>query len=182
MHHQTEWYLSGVSTYSYNNYNHWANKQPGWKVKRFKGVVSRIVQCWKRPCENAMRKRLEKNYSRELKQDIKTQHKKIKQVTERNKQYRKNKMFVNNQRQFYRSLETKSGDTNITSDNEEIKEFWEDIWSVEAKHNPRASWIGKVRTEIGTVQQQEDLSITVEDVRSVLWKVSKWKAARPNGV
>ena len=74
-----------------------------------------------------MRKRLEKNYSRELKQDIKTQHKKIKQVTERNKQYRKNKMFVNNQRQFYRSLETKSGDTNITSDNEEIKEFWEDI-------------------------------------------------------
>ena len=35
--------------------------------------------------------------------------------------------------------------------------------------------------EMETVQQQEDLSITVEDVRSVLRKVSKWKAAGPSG-
>ena len=79
-------------------------------------------------------------------------------------------MFVNDkQLQFYRSLETKSGSTDITPGEKKVKQFWEGIWSVEAKHNPRASWIGKVRTKMGTDQQQEDLSITtVEDVRSVL--------------
>ena len=67
-------------------------------------------------------------------------------------------MLVNNPRQFYRSFETKSGDTDIELDKEKIKQLWEGIWSVEAKHNPRASWIGKVGTEMETVQQQEHLS------------------------
>ena len=69
-------------------------------------------------------------------------------------------MFVNNQRLVWQP------------DKEEIKQPWEGIESVEAKHNPRARWIRKVRTEMEAVQQQEDLNITVEEVRSALRKVS----------
>lgn len=69
-------------------------------------------------------------------------------------------------RGFYGSLETNSGDTDIALNNKVIRQFWEGIWSLEAK--PRASWISQVRTETGTVQHQEDPSITVEDIRSVL--------------
>ena len=46
-------------------------------------------------------------------------------------------------------------------------QFWEGIWSVEAKHNPRASFIEKVRTEVETVEQQKDQSVTVNNAESV---------------
>ena len=69
--------------------------------------MSRIVECRKRPCKDGM-KRLEKKYKirsigfdiviQELKQDIVSTAQKIKQFTARNKKYRENRMFGNNQR------------------------------------------------------------------------------------
>ena len=41
--------------------------------------------------------------------------------------------------QFYQSLETMSGKTDIAPDKEEITQFWDGIWSVEPKNNPRAN-------------------------------------------
>ena len=94
-----------------------SNQEPGWKerlrrkVENLRGDVSRVVECRKRTCEDGMRKRLEEKYKirtkgfdvviEELKQDTKTKTQKIKRFSERNKQYRENRMFVNNQRQFF---------------------------------------------------------------------------------
>lgn len=174
------------------------NQEPGWKerlrrkVENLKGDLSRIVESRKRPCEDGMRKRLEKKYKtrkkgfdvviEELKQDIKATSQKIKRFTERNNQYRENRMFVNNQRQFYQNLESNRDDIQIAPDKDETRQFWEGIWGVEAKHNTRASWIGRVKAKMCTVQRQDDLSISLEDVRDVLRKVPNWKAAGPDGV
>ena len=87
--------------------------------------------------------------------------------------------FLSNRRLFYRSLETMSGNTDMAPDKKEIKQFSEGIWSVKAKHNPRASQIEKLRTKMKTLQQQQDFTITVKYmyVRNVLRKGSNWKAA-----
>ena len=37
-----------------------------------------------------------------------------------------------------------------------------------------------MKTEMGQVQEQEDLTITMEDVRSVSKRVPNWKAAGPD--
>ena len=91
-------------------------------------------------------------------------------------------MFVNNQRQFYQNLENKCNEEQIAPDREETREFWEGIWSVEAKHNTRAGWIGRVKEKMSSVQRQDDLEISVQDVRNVLRMVPNWKAAGPDGV
>ena len=174
------------------------NQEPEWKerlrrkVENLKGDLSRIVECRKRACEDGMRRRLEKKYKirakgyevviEELKQDIKAITQKIKRFAERNNQYRENRMFVNNQRQFYQNLENKRNEIQIAPDKDETRQFWQGIWGVEAKHNSRASWIERVKRKLDTVQRQEDLNITVDDVRNVLRKVPNWKAAGPDGV
>ena len=81
------------------------------KVERLKSDVSSIVECRKRPCKKRIRVKLEKKHKIrnkdfdivivELKQGIEAIAQKIKWFSERNKQYRENRMFVNNQRQFY---------------------------------------------------------------------------------
>ena len=78
--------------------------------------------------------------------------------------------------QLYQSLGTKSSNTDIAPDKEEIKQFLEGKGRAAAKHNPKVGWIEKVKTEIRTVQQQKNSSMTVKDIRDVFRKVSNLKS------
>ena len=112
---------------------------------------------------------------KELKPNIKATAQKSKRLTERNKQYGEKKMYGNNERPIYRSLWETFGNTHIAPD----KRFLESIWYVEAKHNQRASWKKKkAKTEMGTVQLQEDLSTAVKGVWRVLKKFLKLESNR----
>ena len=55
--------------------------------------------------------------------------------------YRQNRLFENNQRQFYRELdqeEERCDDDQPLA--EESKQFWGNIWSQSADHNKDAKW------------------------------------------
>ena len=56
--------------------------------------------------------------------------------------YRQNRLFENNQGQFYRELdqeEEKCGDDQPVA--EESKQFWGNIWSQSADHKKDAKWL-----------------------------------------
>ena len=56
--------------------------------------------------------------------------------------YRQNRLFGNNQRQFYRELdqEKQRGDDDQPVA-EELKQFWGNIWSQSAEHKKDAKWL-----------------------------------------
>ena len=62
----------------------------------------------------------------------------------------------------------------------EATSFWSKIWSEEIDHNERASWLEDVEVEFSTTEVQEDISITVEDIRNEVSKMANWKAAGPD--
>ena len=66
----------------------------------------------------------------------------VKRYQERVDRFRQNKMFQNNQRQFYREM-NQEGETcdDDQPDAEELKKFWGDIWSALADHNRDVKWL-----------------------------------------
>lgn len=50
----------------------------------------------------------------------------------------------------------------------------------EVSHNERASWLEGIEQELSTTEVQEDVYITVEDVRFGMNKIANWKAAGPD--
>ena len=117
--------------------------------------LSRVTESRNRDFNDRMRKRLEKKYDikrkgfdvviEEMKQDLKAISQKIKRYTERVEQYNQNRMFVNNQKQFYKSLQrTEDNETREPPETNATKEFWQAIWSERTVHNNNAEWVERV--------------------------------------
>ena len=78
----------------------------------------------------------------ELKQRITAIAAKVRRYQGRVDSYRQNRLFENNQRQFYRELdqeEERCDDDQPVA--EESKQFWGNIWSQSADHKKDAKWL-----------------------------------------
>ena len=94
--------------------------------------------------------------------------------------YRQNRLFENNQRQFYRELhqEEERCDDNQTVA-EESKQFWGNIWSQSVEHKKDAKWLQDVRSEV-TVKKQEKIDITTGGLKKILVRMPNWKPLGPD--
>ena len=78
----------------------------------------------------------------ELKQRITAIAAKVRRYQGRVDSYRQNRLFGNNQRQFYRELDQeKEKDDNDQPVAEESKQFLGKIWSQSADHKKDAKWL-----------------------------------------
>ena len=71
--------------------------------------------------------------------------------------YRQNRLFENNQRQFYRELhqeEERCNDDQLVA--EESKQFWGNIWSKCADHMKDPNWLQDLRSEVNVRKTGED--------------------------
>ena len=94
----------------------WWKRRLQGKLAETRKELSRVVECEKRDWNDPFRIAMEKKYNikkkgykvviEELKQRVKALAARIKDYCERTKQYKNNKMFVNNQGQFFKSLKT----------------------------------------------------------------------------
>ena len=46
---------------------------------------------------------------------------------------------------------------------DEVIKFWSDIWSKETKHNDKAQWIENIREKVRNTDQQDNITISLED-------------------
>ena len=114
-----------------------------------------------------------------LKQKIKAGGVKIKRNDERCQQFKQNHLFRTNQKLFYKTLDGKERGETVLPDPTEATSFWSKIWSEEVGHNEGASWLKDVEVELSTTDVQNDITITVEDIRNGVSKMANWKAASP---
>ena len=84
----------------------------------------------------------------ELRQRITAIATKVRNYQERVNSYGQNRLFENNQKQFYRELdqeEERCDDDQPVA--EESKQFWGNIWSQSADHQKDAKWLQDLRSE-----------------------------------
>lgn len=111
-----------------------------------------------------------------LKQKLAVYSTRLKRYTESNERRKQNAQFNTSQKQFYTSL-TKPTDKPILPPNaEEIKQFWESMWSSPITHNESAPWIEEEQNKYKHIQQQANPTFTIEELTKTIQKTHNWKA------
>ena len=110
----------------------------------------------------------------ELKQRITAIAATVRRYQGRADSYRQNRLFENNQRQFYRELdqeEERCDDDQPVA--EESKQFWGIIWSQSADHNKDAKWLQDLRSEVN-VKKQGKIDISTGSLKKILGRMPYW--------
>ena len=85
----------------------------------------------------------------ELKQRIAPIAAKVRRYQGRVDSYRQNRLFENNQRQFYREL-----DQEKERCDDDSKHFWGNICCQSADHKKDAKWLQELRSEVNVKKQE----------------------------
>ena len=122
------------------------------KIKELKKDLSQLEASKDKGISNFRHwERLERKYSirvkrlnavEESKQRITAIAAKVRRYQGQVDSYRHNRLFENNQRQFYRELDQEEERCNNDQPvAEKSKQFWENIWSQSADHKKDAKWL-----------------------------------------
>jgi hypothetical protein len=164
-------------------------KEPAWKI-RIQNNISimrrHISQLTATNSKKDIAASLETKYKisskglptvvEELKQRVKSEATKLRKYEQRDLQFRQNRLFQTNQRLLYSQLECQSKDTQATPDSEESKTFWSSIWSTSAQYNTSAKWLNNIDKHVKNKVAQDELKITIVDLKNQLRKMANWKA------
>ena len=91
-------------------------------------------------------------------------------------------MFQNDQKKFYQEMGGVTRERDIKPDPLESCDFWSNIWDNPTEHNQEEEWLDEVREDLSQHTAQEDVMISVLDVKQQLKKISNWKGPGPDGV
>ena len=67
------------------------------------------------------------------------------------------------------------GDMDVPEANSAL-EFWKALWERNVVHNCSAEWMHVIEAELGSLQRQANLAISMEHVQSSLKHMCNWKA------
>ena len=116
----------------------------------------------------------------ELKQRVTATAAKIRRYQGRIDRFRQNRLFQNNQRQFYRELDQEGERCEDEKpDAEESKAFWKSIWGQSVEHQRDARWLKDLKAEVD-IEKQEKIDISIESVRKIIGRMPNWKAPGPD--
>ena len=175
-------------------------KEPWWKTRiqaniaEWRNNVSRLDERRKRTFEFEKKDldRMERTYRLSdmgnvqvidmLKEKISAGATKIRRYKERELHYHQNPLFATNQKQFYQELDGGRNIPNKAPDAQEASEFWSNIWSIRGNFKENASWLPKVKERLSEIDKQEDIRISVENVKTAIRKMTNWKVPGPDCV
>ena len=168
-------------------------KEPMWKrwlqnkIKVLRKDLSQLEALKNKGVSNFRHwERLERKYSirvkrlnvvvDELKQRIAAIAAKVRRYQGWVDSHSQNRLFDNNQRQFYRELDQK--EERCDDDHpvpEESKQLWGNIWSQSADHKKDAKWLQDLRSEVN-VKKQEKIDTTTGSLKKILGRMPNWKS------
>ena len=162
-------------------------KEPMWKrrlqnkINKLRKDLSQLEGLKDKDISNFRHwERLERNYSirekrlnvviEELKQRITATAVKVRRYQGRVDIYRQNRLFENNQRQFYMELDQEEKNVMMISLCGESKQFWGNIWSQCADHKKDAKCLQDLQSEV-SVKKQEKIDITTGSLDKILGRM-----------
>ena len=94
--------------------------------------------------------------------------------------YRQNRLFENNQTQFYRELDQEEERCNDDQPvAEELKQFWGNIWSQSADHRKDTKSFQDLPSKVN-VKKQEKIDIIAGSLKKILARMPNWKSPGPD--
>ena len=162
-------------------------KEPMWKrrlqnkINKLRKDLSQLEGLKDKDISNFRHwERLERNYSirekrlnvviEESKQRITATAVKVRRYQGRVDIYRQNRLFENNQRQFYMELDQEEKNVMMISLCGESKQFWGNIWSQCADHKKDAKCLQDLQSEV-SVKKQEKIDITTGSLDKILGRM-----------
>ena len=115
----------------------------------------------------------------ELKQSITAIAAKLRRFQGRVDSHRKNRLFENNQGQFYRKLDQEERSDDDQPVAEESKQLWGNIWNHSVDHKKDVKWLHDLQSEV-TVKKQEKIDITTGSLKKILGRMPNWKSPGPD--
>ena len=117
----------------------------------------------------------------EINQKILTKEGRLKRYQQNVKQYRQNRTFQNNEREFYQQYGGSDTKTYQEPDAKETERFWAKIWEPK-KHNENAEWINNITRALDGLEQGPKIEIHVELLKTTQKRISNWKAQGHDGI
>ena len=112
-----------------------------------------------------------------LKMKIQAKAQRIRRYVKRSKQYRKNQMFSNNRKTFFRNLSNDQILVEKPPNKEATETFWRNILESDREHNHSAEWIRREDQKYADTKFQSWVDISQEELQTALKKTSNWKSA-----
>ncbi|XP_044755036.1 uncharacterized protein LOC123313989 [Coccinella septempunctata] len=96
--------------------------------------------------------------------------------------FQQNRLFSTNQRLFYRNIGSDKETPKQPPTEQQMTEFWSNIWSQEVQHNSQAYWINTEKESFENRTQMPDVSITRGDIAETVKRLRNWTAPGVDGI
>lgn len=118
-----------------------------------------------------------------LKQKIAALGNRLRRYHKRTQRHKQNELFSNNQKLFFRKIESESPNQHITRPKkEDMAQFWADIWSTAVEHDNRASWIEAERKNSEKYIPMPEVAVSEEDIRATVRRLKNWASPGIDGI
>ncbi|KAL1446559.1 hypothetical protein WDU94_012428 [Cyamophila willieti] len=118
-----------------------------------------------------------------LENQIKNIRRKIGKYNKRKKKFTQNKLFKNNQKKFYKSLnESDMTKCNGLPTSQGLFGFWNELWGHENVHKQDAAWIQEEETRMENLCMMRSTKVTTMDVTHAAKYLKSWKSPGPDQV
>lgn len=111
----------------------------------------------------------------ELKQKLAVWKNRLKRYKKRANRFKANQLFNQNQKQFYRELDKEIVPDKVPNENE-MHEFWANIWQNEATHDSTAYWIEEEKQNNKHIREMPETYISEQDVTYTVSTLKNWSA------
>ncbi|KAL1448253.1 hypothetical protein WDU94_000033 [Cyamophila willieti] len=107
----------------------------------------------------------------------------IRKYNKRKKKFTQNKLFKNNQKKFYKSLnESDMTKCNGLPTSQGLFGFWNELWGHENVHKQDAAWIQEEETRMENLCMMRSTKVTTMDVTHAAKYLKSWKSPGPDQV
>ncbi|CAB3245221.1 unnamed protein product [Arctia plantaginis] len=113
-----------------------------------------------------------------LKQKLNATANRLKRYLNCTKRKQQNGNFINNEKQFYRTLGHNNQITSKTTEipsPQNLHQFWAGIWENPVQHNTHADWLQKI-ADTSNINQMEFENIPVDTFIQIINRTHNWKA------
>ncbi|XP_022188744.2 uncharacterized protein LOC111047324 [Nilaparvata lugens] len=91
-------------------------------------------------------------------------------------------LFSNDERKYYKLLNSNEHGVVQHPGVEDMEKFWKDIWQEPVMHNENTYWIDQVKSKMRDLAGMPQCVISTEDVSIAVKKSHNWKAPGPDGI
>lgn len=117
-----------------------------------------------------------------MKQKLMALLKRLRRYNECTQRKAENKLFRNNEGRFYRKLNKKQETLQELPTEDQVYNYWKNLWSGNLHHNQNAQWIEKEKARFQAIPEMPFELITTEDIKNAINKSHNWKSPGPDGI